>query len=357
MPGQAEGLSKDEAAVYDRQIRLWGLEAQNKLRASSVLIVGVTALGAEFAKNIVLAGLKSLTLMDHQAVVQQDLDTNFLFQHAPETLGKNRAAAAAGKTTSLNPNVELNVVEKSLETQLNELNEVGQEAFVRQFSLVVLIDQDYDLVNRVDKLCRQANVRFMCGSVFGWCGYAFFDFDEHEFLMQVRSAQTCHVDVDDVSSNSKAQPMTTIEDEQFVKKAFPYPSFATAFHTEWSDKKLQRKAKRIIPSSYFAIKSMLRAQRERLLTDDEEANIKILKEIWEDEVRIGNQKPEEQSIQPEKFDHLFPPQLTPTAAVVGGMMGQEAIKTLSEGKDPLKNIFIYSALDTTGVMCDFPPPK
>ena len=35
-----------------------------RLRAASVLLVGVRGLGAEIAKNIVLAGIKSLTLLD-----------------------------------------------------------------------------------------------------------------------------------------------------------------------------------------------------------------------------------------------------------------------------------------------------
>uniref|UniRef100_A0A914RTN8 THIF-type NAD/FAD binding fold domain-containing protein n=1 Tax=Parascaris equorum TaxID=6256 RepID=A0A914RTN8_PAREQ len=59
-------ISDEEKAVYDRQIRLWGLEAQNRLRNSSVLIAGLSGCGAEVAKNLMLAGLKSITLLDHR---------------------------------------------------------------------------------------------------------------------------------------------------------------------------------------------------------------------------------------------------------------------------------------------------
>ena len=79
-------INSDEFELYDRQIRLWGLDAQNRyfyykirkfflifrLRQSSVIIVGMTGLGAELAKNLMLSGLRSLTLMD-------DMNVNFIY--------------------------------------------------------------------------------------------------------------------------------------------------------------------------------------------------------------------------------------------------------------------------------------
>uniref|UniRef100_A0A8B9EFD3 THIF-type NAD/FAD binding fold domain-containing protein n=1 Tax=Anser cygnoides TaxID=8845 RepID=A0A8B9EFD3_ANSCY len=38
------------------------------LRASRVLLVGLKGLGAEVAKNLILAGVKALTLLDHHQV-------------------------------------------------------------------------------------------------------------------------------------------------------------------------------------------------------------------------------------------------------------------------------------------------
>lgn len=39
-----------------------------RLRASRVLLVGMKGLGAEVAKNLILAGVKGLTMLDHQQV-------------------------------------------------------------------------------------------------------------------------------------------------------------------------------------------------------------------------------------------------------------------------------------------------
>ena len=42
--------------MYDRQIRLWGVSSQAKLKISSVLIFGLSRVNIEIAKNLVLAG-------------------------------------------------------------------------------------------------------------------------------------------------------------------------------------------------------------------------------------------------------------------------------------------------------------
>lgn len=71
--------------------------------------------------------------------------------------------------------VELVILTDSLEEKSND--------FFRAFDLVILIDQKYSLVNKVNTICRKLGIRFQSGSVFGWIGYAFADFNNHEFLL------------------------------------------------------------------------------------------------------------------------------------------------------------------------------
>lgn len=51
----------------------------------------------------------------------------------------------------LNPLVELNVVTDNVAEKPDE--------YFQQFDLVVLIDQKYSVVDRVNKICRKANIR------------------------------------------------------------------------------------------------------------------------------------------------------------------------------------------------------
>lgn len=57
------------------------------MRASNVLIVGVRGLSCEVAKNLVLAGVGALTLLDSSIVEEADLAANFLL--TKEHIGKN----------------------------------------------------------------------------------------------------------------------------------------------------------------------------------------------------------------------------------------------------------------------------
>jgi len=65
-----------------------------------VLIVGLRGLGVEIAKNIALAGVKSLTLYDPAPAAISDLSSQF-FLH-PQDVGKPRAAVTAPRVAELN---------------------------------------------------------------------------------------------------------------------------------------------------------------------------------------------------------------------------------------------------------------
>ena len=83
----APGLSADEIALYDRQIRLWGAQAQERIRSANILLVSLRALGTEIAKNLTLAGISSLTIIDNEAVTEEDLGTQYFLRE--EDVGKS----------------------------------------------------------------------------------------------------------------------------------------------------------------------------------------------------------------------------------------------------------------------------
>ena len=56
------------------------------MRTSSVLLVTLRGLSAEIAKNIVLAGIGSLTLLDDQLVHEADLGADFFLRE--DDIGK-----------------------------------------------------------------------------------------------------------------------------------------------------------------------------------------------------------------------------------------------------------------------------
>lgn len=48
-----------------------------RLRSANILLVGMRALANEIAKNLVLAGIGSLTILDDQVVTEDDLGSQF----------------------------------------------------------------------------------------------------------------------------------------------------------------------------------------------------------------------------------------------------------------------------------------
>lgn len=92
--GEQEGanvFSQEDAAMYDRQIRLWGADAQRALFSGRVVVVGMGALGAEVAKNLALAGVGALKLVDKGKVEESDFAGNFLLRR--HHLGQERGGS------------------------------------------------------------------------------------------------------------------------------------------------------------------------------------------------------------------------------------------------------------------------
>ena len=65
-----------------------------RLRASRVLLVGIKGLGAEICKNLVLSGVKSVTIVDPDPVTEEDFVSQFLVQR--QDLGKNVSVLSPG---------------------------------------------------------------------------------------------------------------------------------------------------------------------------------------------------------------------------------------------------------------------
>lgn len=164
-------LTEDEAELYDRQIRLWGLESQKRIRAARILISGLNGLGAEVAKNIILSGVKSVTLLDDKTVSELDFCSQFL---APrDSIGLNRAEASLFRAQALNPMVEIIVDKENVAEKPDE--------YFHRFDVVVLIEVPTPVLVRVNNICRLKGIKFFAGDVWGMNGYVFTDLQEHEF--------------------------------------------------------------------------------------------------------------------------------------------------------------------------------
>ena len=104
---------------YDRQLRLWGDHGQKSLESARVCLIGANALGTETLKALVLPGLGSFTIIDHQLVTLADCGSNF-FVH-PSMIDQSRARVTCEFLTQLNPDVHGQYIDQpSIENLLKQ---------------------------------------------------------------------------------------------------------------------------------------------------------------------------------------------------------------------------------------------
>ncbi|KAG1853229.1 hypothetical protein C8R48DRAFT_723269 [Suillus tomentosus] len=167
----AAKMDVDEAAIdeglYSRQLYVLGHEAMKKMAASNVLIVGLQGLGAEIAKNVCLAGVKSVTLYDPEPVTMQDLSSQYFLRE--NDIGKPRAASTLPRLAELNAYVPVR----------NLGGNAGQEIsvdLIRPFQAVVLCGASYEKQVEINDWTHQNGVHFISAETRGLFGSVFNDF-------------------------------------------------------------------------------------------------------------------------------------------------------------------------------------
>ena len=79
--------------LHSRQLAVYGRETMARMARSGILIAGLGGLGVETAKNVVLSGVKSVTLLDDAPCTYADLSSQFYLTPAHVEKALTRAAA------------------------------------------------------------------------------------------------------------------------------------------------------------------------------------------------------------------------------------------------------------------------
>ncbi|AGT34535.1 MAG: HesA/MoeB/ThiF family protein [Thermofilum sp.] len=117
-------LTKEELERYDRQIRVWGIEAQEKIKRAKVAVVGAGGLGSPVSYYLAAAGVGSLLIVDSEIIETSNLNRQIL--HWTSDIGRPKVESAKEKLEKLNPNVTIKVVRKKIES-LDDAIEIARE--------------------------------------------------------------------------------------------------------------------------------------------------------------------------------------------------------------------------------------
>ena len=141
-----------------------------KMARSDVLISGMRGLGLEIAKNVILGGVKSVTIHDEGNVELSDLSSQF---YATEKdVGKNRAIVSAPLLGELNKNVPVNAFSGKLTPD-----------FLSKFRVIVLTNSNLDEQLWISDLTHSRNQALIVASTKGLFGQVFCDFGSDFVIM------------------------------------------------------------------------------------------------------------------------------------------------------------------------------
>ncbi len=198
-----------DESLYSRQLYVLGKEAMLRMQTSSVLIVGLKGLGIEIAKNIALAGVKSLALYDPNEVQLSDLSSQFFL--TKDDIGKSRAEASKEPLSQLNSYVPISVVD-SLE-----------ESVLKQFQVVIVTSGLISLEKQVliNNFTHENNIKFISVDTKGLFGQTFVDLGDSFTVIDPTGEEPLSSMITDVETDGTITTLGDerhgLEDGQFVK--------------------------------------------------------------------------------------------------------------------------------------------
>ncbi|KAG9509023.1 Ubiquitin-like modifier-activating enzyme 1 [Fragariocoptes setiger] len=178
-----------DEGLYSRQLYVLGHDAMRRMATSDVLISGLNGLGCEIAKNIILGGVKSVTLHDEKTCTLSDLSSQFYLSEA--NIGSNRAEAALQPLSELNNYVQVSAYTGQLDAN-----------FLSRFRVVVLTESVHEEILRVSQFTHANNIALVVASTKGLFGQIFCDFGENFQVFDTNGEQPISAMIASVTKDS-----------------------------------------------------------------------------------------------------------------------------------------------------------
>ncbi|KAI1854506.1 hypothetical protein JX266_000624 [Neoarthrinium moseri] len=336
--GTSNGITADEIALYDRQIRLWGMKAQQKIQSANVLLINMKALASEIAKNLILAGIGSLTIVDAEAVTEADLGAGFSISQAQ--LGLNRAQAAAENLRKLNPRVSVYADPDSIMSK-------GASYFAA-FDIVIATDINPMTLAFINTATRLYNRQFYAAASHGLYGYIFSDLIEHDFVLQ---RDKSNVDTK-VGEETRTRSVVDVKVKQEGDKKIEVVTKRELYST-WD---LAAESS-LLPVDYRSSKRRLKAVTPALscfralwrFQSDNNRNPGPNRADLESFTKNATANHQMLSLPNETLNSEFlrsflqniGSEIAPVTAILGGQLAQDVINVLGASQPPIQNMVIF----------------
>lgn len=316
------------------------MAAQAKIQRANVLLITVKALANEIAKNLVLAGIGSLTILDGAVVTEADLGAQFFLGEDNNLVGQNRAQAASAAIQKLNPRVKVHVDTEGVKSK-------GPSYFAA-YDVVIATDLDPDSFNIINTATRLHGKAFYAAGCHGLYGFIFSDLIEHDYVIER--------DVGNVPTQPKPETRTRSIIDVKTRKEGP--------------KTIESVTKRELYSTWFLASDVANLPDEYLKSKRRLRSVtpalSCLRALWEfmqlqggrmpgnrDDLKlftqIATQKHKalslpSETLKPEflrNFLQNLGTEIAPVTAILGGQLAQDVINVLGQTQQPIQNMVVF----------------
>ena len=322
---------RKESDVYDRQIRLWGADAQAKMAKAQVLYIHCTGITSEVIKNLVLAGVRAAICDDRDypdavmntpslllsGMVRDSIDTKDDNDSAQDPPAAKKVKASKTVAEALQPVIEeMNPLLGNCEIA-PPLDQLTSD-YLQKFSVIVAsrlsMQQATDLAKKIDT----KQTKLYCADTFGLFGACALDLGpDCQYRPEV---------------GKKLLPPTTVPSENYLPLAKIYQVPL--------EKAINRFFKKAPPEPWVQYRCILHYVEHTNGVWPSQENAQDFSQViaaWLKPTALCDHFTAQQL---EDLAKVATAEVAPVCAVLGGMMGNEVIKVVSGKGEPANNTLL-----------------
>eukprot|EP00571_Detonula_confervacea_P001226 CAMPEP_0172318018 /NCGR_PEP_ID=MMETSP1058-20130122/33706_1 /TAXON_ID=83371 /ORGANISM="Detonula confervacea, Strain CCMP 353" /LENGTH=346 /DNA_ID=CAMNT_0013032741 /DNA_START=37 /DNA_END=1077 /DNA_ORIENTATION=- len=324
--------------VYDRQIRLWGADAQKRMSNARVLYINLTGVTCEIMKNLVLAGIAAVVCDDRpypEAV--REMPCSFFqaddMEKAMSSSGNDEAEPEAKKAKTT-PTTVASAIQPKVE-ELNPLlsgrNSIEErplaslpDDYFAQFDAIVASRLTVAEAKRISSSLQKVEEGklFIVTDTFGFDGCAHLDFgSNHTYRRE--------------TGKDKLSDLLKIE---------PHIPMADMFDADLAG--VKGRWDKVVPRT-LVLQRLLMDYWGQGKDDGEKQKREFVDFAngWLSSNNLPNDGDSSLGDLTQLAGIADHPEVSPVCAVLGGMLGNEVLKALTGKGEPANNVMLFNGLD------------
>lgn len=352
-----------------------------RILSSSVNVIGFGGVGFEICKNLLLSGIKDITIVDDKDCTYDDLSSNFYLTE--NDIDKNRILSALKRLKQLNPSA-------SIKTDNSPFN----MEYVEKLSsnvVIVLTEVVPDLFELSEKL-HSKGIRYVFAFASGVFAYGFSDAGDkfvstdaigappkNDFYIVNISRDEKGVvlleekvvhgyDDGDVVTFVEVEGMSELNGKEFKVKCEGSNSFSIGDTSSFGEYTRNGRVRHIIKPKEFSYTNLAESLKEKRIQNYDYVNdwqvvlaflaySKNPSDIKTEAGKINDQHGKlVDSINDDVFEHFvrtLGAVISPVASIIGGIMAQEVIKIISNKFTPINQSLSINFLESLPKSIDF----